>query len=148
MWTVLKVFIELVKYCFCFTFWFFAMRNVRSSLPDQALKLHPLGWRGRQEGGSGWGTHVSPWLIHVNVWQKSLQNCKVISLQLIKINGKKKETAPPPLEAEVLTTEPPGKSLKLLKMCHLYLLPPLLIYSFYTNIKIYSLYTHIYSLTF
>ena len=21
-------------------------------------------------GGSGWGTHVHPWLIHVNVWQK------------------------------------------------------------------------------
>ena len=40
-------------------------------------------------GGSGWGTHVNPWLIHVNVWQESLQYCKVISLQLIKINGKK-----------------------------------------------------------
>ena len=44
---------------------------------------------GRWEGGSGWGTHVNPWLIHVNVWQKPLQYCKVISLQLIKINGKK-----------------------------------------------------------
>ena len=43
------------------------------------------------EGGSGWGTHVDPWLIHVNVWQKPLQYCKVISLQLIKINGKKKK---------------------------------------------------------
>ena len=41
-------------------------------------------------GGSGWGTHVNPWLIHVNVWQKPLQYCTVISLQLIKINGKKK----------------------------------------------------------
>ena len=30
------------------------------------------------------------WLIHVNVWQKPLQYCKVISLQLIKINEKKK----------------------------------------------------------
>ena len=46
--------------------------------------------RGRREGGSGWGTHVNPWLIHVNVWQKPLQYCKVISLQLIKINGKNK----------------------------------------------------------
>ena len=46
-------------------------------------------WGGRQEGGSGWGTHVNPWLIHVNVWQKPLQYCKVISLQLIKINEKK-----------------------------------------------------------
>ena len=48
-------------------------------------------WRGRWEGGSGWGTHVNPWLIHANVWQSSitLQYRKVISLQLIKINGKK-----------------------------------------------------------
>ena len=28
-------------------------------------------------GGTGWGTHVYPWLIHVNVWQKSLQYGKV-----------------------------------------------------------------------
>ena len=41
------------------------------------------------EWGSGWGTHVNPWLIHVNIWQKPLQYCKVISLQLIKINEKK-----------------------------------------------------------
>ena len=47
-------------------------------------------WRGRWEGGSGWGIHVNSWLIHVNVWQKPLQYCKVISLQLIKINEKKK----------------------------------------------------------
>ena len=50
-----------------------------------------MGWRGRWEGGSRWGTHVNPWLIHVNVWQKPLQYYKVISLQLIKINGKKKK---------------------------------------------------------
>ena len=49
-----------------------------------------IGWRGRWEGGLGWGMHVTPWLIHVNVWQKPRQYCKVISLQLIKINGKKK----------------------------------------------------------
>ena len=48
-----------------------------------------MGWGGRWEGGSGWGTHVNSWLIHINVWQKPLQYCKVISLQLIKINGKK-----------------------------------------------------------
>ena len=50
-----------------------------------------MGWRGRRDGGSGWGTRVNPWLIHVNVWQKPLQYCKVISLQLIKINGKGKK---------------------------------------------------------
>ena len=33
-----------------------------------------------------------PWLIHVTVWQKPLQYCKVISLQLIKINENKKQT--------------------------------------------------------
>ena len=43
-----------------------------------------IGWRGRWEGGSGWGTHVNPWLIHFNVWQNPLQYCKVISLQLKK----------------------------------------------------------------
>ena len=48
-----------------------------------------IGWGGRWEGGLGWGTYVNPWLIHVNVWQKPLQYCKVVSLQLIKIIGKK-----------------------------------------------------------
>ena len=47
--------------------------------------------KGRWEGGSGGGTHVNPWLIHFNVWQNPLQYCKVISLQLIKINEKKKK---------------------------------------------------------
>ena len=34
----------------------------------------PEGWDG--EGGrwgSGLGTHIHPWLIHINVWQKSLR---------------------------------------------------------------------------
>ena len=53
----------------------------------------PEGWDGEGggKGGSGWGTHVNPWLIHDNEWQKPLQYCKVISLQLIKINGKKEK---------------------------------------------------------
>ena len=31
----------------------------------------PEGWYrgGRREGGSGWGTRVPPWWIHVDVWQ-------------------------------------------------------------------------------
>ena len=67
----------------------------------QVLRAGALGrprgmvWGGRQEGGSGWGTHVNPWLIHINVWQKPLQYCKVISLQLIKNKGKKKIDNPP-----------------------------------------------------
>ena len=46
----------------------------------------PEGWDG--EGGGrgvqGGGTHVHPWLMHVNVWQKPPQYYKVISLQLKK----------------------------------------------------------------
>ena len=43
----------------------------------------PEGWD--EEGGGGvfrMGTHVHPWLIHVNVWQKPLGYCKVSSHQL------------------------------------------------------------------
>ena len=43
-----------------------------------------LGWGGWWEEGLQWGTYVNPWLIHVKVWQKPLQYCKVISLKLIK----------------------------------------------------------------
>ena len=39
------------------------------------------GWRGRWEGGSGWGTHVSPWLFHFNVWQNPLQIKKKIIIK-------------------------------------------------------------------
>ena len=49
---------------------------VGNKINDKQLKNLMIRW----EGGSGWGAHVNPWLIHVNVWQKSLQVCKVISL--------------------------------------------------------------------
>ena len=52
--------------------------------PKSGLWHDPEG-RGGEGGGrevqSG-GTHVHPWLIHVNVWQKPSQYCKVVSLQL------------------------------------------------------------------
>ena len=42
---------------------------------------------GREVGG---GFRMgNPWLIDVNVWQKSLQYCKVISLQLNKFSKKR-----------------------------------------------------------
>ena len=44
------------------------------------------------EGGSGEGTHVHPWLIHVNVWQKPPQYCKVIGHQLKFLKIKKLHT--------------------------------------------------------
>ena len=45
---------------------------------------NPEEWDGEGggDGVSGWGTHVHPQLIHVNVWQKPPQYCKVISFQL------------------------------------------------------------------
>ena len=52
-----------------------------------------MGWGGRWEGQSGWGTHVHTWLIHVNVWQKPPQYRKVISLQL-KLKKKAKVIVP------------------------------------------------------
>ena len=45
---------------------------------------NPEGWGG-EGGGKGvqdGGTQVHPWLIHVDVWQKPPQYCKVIILQL------------------------------------------------------------------
>ena len=41
---------------------------MRQALGPGALgKPRRSGWRGRWEGGSGWGTHVNPWLFHSNV---------------------------------------------------------------------------------
>ena len=57
--------------------------------PGALWRPRGMGWRRRWEGGLGLGIHVNPWLIHVNVWQETLQYCKVIRLQLIKINEKK-----------------------------------------------------------
>ena len=58
----------------------------------QVLRAGALGRpRGSWEGGSGWGKHVNPWLIHVTVWQKPPQYYKVINFKLKK---KKKIVCP------------------------------------------------------
>ena len=41
-------------------------------------------WDGRSEGGSGLGTHVHPWLIHVNVWQNQYS---IVKQNKVKKNG-------------------------------------------------------------
>ena len=47
---------------------------MRQALGPGALgRRRGIGWRGRWEGGLGWGTHVNPWLIHFNVWENPLQ---------------------------------------------------------------------------
>ena len=44
-------------------------------------------WDGRWEGGSGLGTHVHPWLIHVNVWQNQYS---IEKQNKVKVKKKKK----------------------------------------------------------
>ena len=50
----------------------------------------PERWDGEgvRRGDSVWRIYVHPWLIHVILYQKPLQYCKVISLQL-KLKKKK-----------------------------------------------------------
>ena len=41
---------------------------MRQALGPGALgRPSGIRWRGRWEGGSGWGTHVNPWLFHFSV---------------------------------------------------------------------------------
>ena len=54
---------------------------MRPALGPGALgRPRGIGWRERWEGGSRWGTHVNPWLIHFSVWQNPLQYCKELML--------------------------------------------------------------------
>ena len=47
---------------------------MRQALGPGALgRPRGSGWRGRWEGGSGWGRHVNSRPFHFNVWQNSLQ---------------------------------------------------------------------------
>ena len=43
-------------------------------------------WGRRCEGGSGLGTHVHPWLIHVNVWQHQYS---IVKQNKVKVKIKK-----------------------------------------------------------
>ena len=67
------------------------MNSVSSIHEAEHLKLklwdNSEGWggEGSERVVQDQGTFVHPWLIHLNVWQKPPQYCKVISLQL-KIN--------------------------------------------------------------
>ena len=47
-----------------------------------------MGWEGGVQAG---GTHVHPWIIHVDIWQKPPQYFKEISFQLKWINQLKKD---------------------------------------------------------
>jgi len=50
---------------------------------SKAGQSNPERWNGNGGGrGVQNGGHMHPWLIHVNVWQKPLQYCRVVTLQL------------------------------------------------------------------
>ena len=69
-----------------FFFSFFVIFKVCTAW-NRALKAGALGqprgmgWGAGWEVGPGRGTHVHPWLIHVDVWQNP-QYCKLSNLQL------------------------------------------------------------------
>ena len=44
-----------------------AAMNIEVLGPGALGRPREIGWRGMWEGGSGWGIHVTPWLIHVNI---------------------------------------------------------------------------------
>ena len=63
---------------------------MRQALGPGALRRpRGSGWRGRWEGGLGWGMHVNPWLFHFSVWQNSLQIKKNNNKNKKKINKRK-----------------------------------------------------------
>ena len=66
-------------------------KNSFESILMRWMKLEPIIQSEVSQKDKKHQTHVNPWLIHINVWQKPLQYWKGISLQLIKINEKIKE---------------------------------------------------------
>ena len=66
---------------------YYHARNKGQSMLDTGYRMLGAGarggsreviWGGRWEQGSGLGTHVHPWLIHVNVWQNQYSIVKQI----------------------------------------------------------------------
>ena len=54
---------------------------MRQALGPGAMgKPRGRGWRGRWEGGSGWGTPVNLWLFHFNLGQNPLQKKNLFML--------------------------------------------------------------------
>ena len=64
--------------------------NRQGGLDQREICQRPICWVSSPSIGI-YKTSVNPWLIHVNVWRKPLQYCKVISLQLIKMKQTKKD---------------------------------------------------------
>ena len=60
--------------------------DARYWMPGAGALGWPRGmlWGGRMEEGSGWGTHVYLWRIHVDIWQNQYN--------IVKLKNKKKES--------------------------------------------------------
>ena len=64
--------------------WTVQVRCMKLGIQSQCPGTIQRDEMGRWEGGSGWwATHVHPWLIHVNVWQKPSQFVIILQLKLI-----------------------------------------------------------------
>ena len=67
----------------CQTLFFWASESLQMVIA--AIQRDDMGW---EVGGvSGLGTHVHPWLIHVNVWQNQYS---IVKQNKVKIKIKKK----------------------------------------------------------
>lgn len=47
MWTIFKIFVNLLQCCFWFMFWSFGPEACGNLAPDQGSSLHPLHWKVR-----------------------------------------------------------------------------------------------------
>ena len=55
---------------------------MRQGAQGRCTGMTPGGWDEEGGGREVLETRTLPWLIHVDVWQKTLQYCKAISFQL------------------------------------------------------------------
>src|SRR5574340_121306 len=52
--------------------------------PDALGRPRGMVWGGRREEGSGWGTRVYLWHIHVDIWQNQYNNVKLKNKKKLK----------------------------------------------------------------
>ena len=101
-----------------------------------------MGWGGRWEEGSGRGTHVYPWLIHVNVWQNLPKYCKVSHLVarcvwLFMTPGTAVSQAS--LSTNSRNLLKPMSIESVMPSNHLILCCPLLLYPIFPSIRVFSM---------